>query len=252
MWSSTSTASCCTMRMLARSCSPMRLSSAPTPGSCTSQHEEILLGHQRGDVRRGLAHAEADLQHRGRLAAEGRGEVQRLRAVGQQEARPELLEGAAWPVVVRPRAAHEAADGARMRHALGRARTEGVLRDSVTRPIVGAAPLRRPRAASACATCARCSRQAEHLRRGIEGQQRLGRVQRAAPRSAWTAFRRWRPAPAACAGSAGVGRPSARCSRIWRAVLSARSSPRTTCGDALLAHRRPPRPAGRPTGRRRA
>jgi hypothetical protein len=56
--------------------------------------EEVLLRHQRGDVRRGFAHPEADLQHGGRVAAEGFGQVQRRFAVGEQEARAVHLVGA--------------------------------------------------------------------------------------------------------------------------------------------------------------
>ena len=50
--------------------SPMRLSSAPTPGACTSMPMKSVLRQRRGDLRGGIAHAEADLQHRGRVAAE--------------------------------------------------------------------------------------------------------------------------------------------------------------------------------------
>jgi hypothetical protein len=41
----------------------MRLSSAPTPGSCTSQHRKQGVRQGLGNLGRGLAHAEADFQH---------------------------------------------------------------------------------------------------------------------------------------------------------------------------------------------
>ena len=75
---------------------------------------------------------------------------------------------------------------------------------------------------------------------------------RPAPRrSASRASRRRRPAPAACAGSAVLPPEGVRCSRIWRGVLSARSSPRTTSLMPCAASS-PPRRADTPTGRRRA
>ena len=47
IWSSTSTASCWKMRMLGMSCSPISLSSAPTPGSWTSQPMKSVPGKVR-------------------------------------------------------------------------------------------------------------------------------------------------------------------------------------------------------------
>ena len=78
MWSITSTASCAQMRMLGRPLLADALEQRADAGLVHLAAQEVLLGHQRGDVRRGLAHAEADLQHGGRLAAESGGEVQRL------------------------------------------------------------------------------------------------------------------------------------------------------------------------------
>jgi hypothetical protein len=52
--------------------------------------DEVALRQRRGDRRRALAHAEADLEDRRRLAAEQRRHVERLGAVGEQQARPEL------------------------------------------------------------------------------------------------------------------------------------------------------------------
>ena len=62
----------------------MRLSSAPTPGSCTSQQRKFFSGISAGDVRRRLAHAEADLQDDGRVAAEGGVDIQRRGPEGQR------------------------------------------------------------------------------------------------------------------------------------------------------------------------
>lgn len=61
--------------------------------------EEIGLGQHGCDVRRGLAHAEADLQHRGAgAAAEGLGQVDRLGLVGHEVQRAQFGKGACLAV----------------------------------------------------------------------------------------------------------------------------------------------------------
>src|SRR4051812_2272694 len=47
-----------------------------------------------GDARGGLAHAETDLGHHGRASAENVSEVERMRGIGDAEARQELRIGA--------------------------------------------------------------------------------------------------------------------------------------------------------------
>jgi hypothetical protein len=74
----------------------------------------------------------------------------------------------------------------------------------------------------------RVHRQPEHARGLLHCRQRLARVEGRRRRSASTACGRLRQHQRRVQ-VAGVGRPSARCSRIWRGVLSARSPPRTTC-----------------------
>jgi hypothetical protein len=59
----------------------------------------------------GFTHAEADFQNQLAVAAIGGCGVQRSLLVLQQEARTQFFKALAWPVVVRPGAAHIAFDG---------------------------------------------------------------------------------------------------------------------------------------------
>ena len=72
--------------------------------------EEVFIGPGLGDHRRGLPHAEADLDDVWRLAAEHRVEVHRLGAVGHADLGHHLVQKAVLRVRHAALAQHEAAD----------------------------------------------------------------------------------------------------------------------------------------------
>ncbi|MNM94425.1 hypothetical protein D3C81_1068280 [compost metagenome] len=67
-------------------------------------------------MRRGLAHAKADLQDGRARAAEGGRPVERGGRIGHDEARAKVVDGALLPGGGAPGAPHERADAARMRN----------------------------------------------------------------------------------------------------------------------------------------
>ena len=75
--------------------------------------EEIGLGQHGGDVRGGLAHAEADFEHgRSGAAAESRRQVERLGLVGDEEQRAQFGKGARLAFGGAAGALHEALEAA--------------------------------------------------------------------------------------------------------------------------------------------
>ena len=81
MCSSTSTASCWTMRILREAVLVDLLEQAAHAGRMHFEREIVVLGMRRGDRRGGLAHAETDLQDARRAPAENRLEIERCRDV---------------------------------------------------------------------------------------------------------------------------------------------------------------------------
>ncbi len=67
---STCTASCRTMRRLSSRCSPIRLQQGADAGLVHLDADEVGAGRAAAICGGGVAHAEADLQHAGRLPAE--------------------------------------------------------------------------------------------------------------------------------------------------------------------------------------
>ena len=262
MWSSTSTASCAQMRMLAELLLADALEQRADAGLVHFAAQEVDLGHQRGDVRRGLAHAEADLQHGGRGAAEGGVEVQRLGAVGQQEAAgPSSAKARAWPSVVRP--ARRTKLFRRRCRGCGGVSSEGGAASCVGslagRVITGAdcreRASRRPMPpALRRASMPFAAGQAQHLRGGIQrGQRGSGRggvdgrgavLLRQLFAVGAEHQRRVQVARRAAGRARAAAGSGARCCRPGPRRARRRSRPGR--------HRRPPRRAGRPRGRRRA
>ena len=96
--------------MLVRPCSPMRLSSAPTPGSCTSQHRKLLSGSTpamwavASPMPKPISSTSGAARPNAAGASNGSGRV------GQQETRAEFLERAGLAGGGAAGAAHVAAD----------------------------------------------------------------------------------------------------------------------------------------------
>jgi len=77
--------------------------------------QEIQLRPSLRDLRGGRAHAETDLEHGRRVAAEGPWQVDRCSLKGQQVERPEFFHGALLPGAHAPGSQHETADAAPLR-----------------------------------------------------------------------------------------------------------------------------------------
>lgn len=72
--------------------------------------QEIVIGPRQRDLLGGLAHAEADFQHRRRLAAEGNGGIQAARRIGNGPGAHQALQGGQLALGNVAAAVHETAD----------------------------------------------------------------------------------------------------------------------------------------------
>ena len=102
------------------------LEQRPHAGIVHFAAQKVEVRQQRGDVRRGLAHAKANFEHQGRGAAKGLLHIQRGLRKRQQIALAPCGIGSGLPAGDAARTAHKAAHCARMRH-IGRGNGYGRL-----------------------------------------------------------------------------------------------------------------------------